>query len=129
MKVLGHPSAHSAKGGEEVRDTLVRIVVGGMVVSVFALLGDLLKPKSFAGLFGAAPSVALATLVLTVRQHGITYASIEGALHDLRGDGLFLICLSSEPAHDSKEMARIADRVGSIAALARYSTGIVMGYC
>jgi len=27
-----------------------------------AIIGDLLKPKSFAGLFGAAPSVALATL-------------------------------------------------------------------
>jgi hypothetical protein len=90
MKVLSHPSAHSAKGGEEVRDTLVRIVVGGMVVSVFALLGDLLKPKSFAGLFGAAPSVALATLVLTVRQHGITYASIEGRSMILGAMAFFL---------------------------------------
>jgi hypothetical protein len=33
---------------------------GGVVVSAFALIGDLLKPKSFGGLFGAAPSVALA---------------------------------------------------------------------
>jgi hypothetical protein len=41
---------------------LIRFLVGGAVVSVFALIGDVLKPKSFAGLFGAAPSVALATL-------------------------------------------------------------------
>lgn len=61
-----------------MHEILWRILVGGMVVSVFAMLGDLLKPKSFAGLFGAAPSVALATLALTVKQHGATYASVEG---------------------------------------------------
>jgi hypothetical protein len=32
-----------------------RFFVGGVVVSIFAILGDLLKPKSFAGLIGAAP--------------------------------------------------------------------------
>jgi hypothetical protein len=32
----------------------LRFIVGGTVVSVFALVGDLLKPKSLAGLFGAA---------------------------------------------------------------------------
>src|SRR5215469_6894169 len=59
-------------------DWLLRVVLGGAVVSTFALLGDVLKPKSFAGLFGAAPSVALATLLLTVGQRGTVYASIEG---------------------------------------------------
>lgn len=37
----------------------------------------MLKPKSFAGLFGAAPSVALATLVLTVAKDGRDYAALE----------------------------------------------------
>jgi hypothetical protein len=41
---------------------LFRFAVGGIMVALFAFLADLLKPKSFAGLFGAAPSVALATL-------------------------------------------------------------------
>jgi hypothetical protein len=36
-----------------------------------------LKPKSFAGLFGAAPSVAIATLALTVSKQGKEYASME----------------------------------------------------
>ena len=56
---------------------LIRFLIGGAVVSGFALLGDLLKPKSFAGLFGAAPSVALATLALTVMKDGSTYAAVE----------------------------------------------------
>jgi hypothetical protein len=35
---------------------LVRFLVGGVVVSAFALVGDWLKPMSFAGLCGAAPA-------------------------------------------------------------------------
>jgi Protein of unknown function (DUF3147) len=54
-----------------------RFVVGGLVVSMFAVLGDVLTPKSFAGLFGAAPSVALATLALTIETHGKSYAARE----------------------------------------------------
>ena len=56
---------------------VIRFLVGGVVVSVFAIIGDLLKPKSFAGLFGAAPSVALATLGLTIAAEGASYAAIE----------------------------------------------------
>jgi hypothetical protein len=56
---------------------LFRFLVGGMIVSVFACLGDMLKPKSFAGLFGAAPSVALATLGLTVLADGKAYTTLE----------------------------------------------------
>lgn len=56
---------------------LVRFLVGGVVVSLFAIIGDILKPKSFAGLFGAAPSVALATLTLTVATEGAFYAATE----------------------------------------------------
>jgi hypothetical protein len=56
---------------------LFRFVVGGLIVSFFAVLGDALKPKSFAGLFGAAPSVALATLGLTILTDGKSYAALE----------------------------------------------------
>jgi hypothetical protein len=58
-------------------DIILRFFVGGMVVSLFASLGDLFKPKSFAGLFGAAPSVALATLGLAVLKQGEQYAATE----------------------------------------------------
>ncbi len=55
-----------------------RFLVGGAVVSAFAVLGDMLRPKSFAGLFGAAPSIALATLALAFWKQGPDYAAIEG---------------------------------------------------
>jgi hypothetical protein len=57
--------------------TLVRFLVGGAVISAFAFIGDSLRPKSFAGLFGAAPSIALATLGLSVATDGAAYAAIE----------------------------------------------------
>jgi hypothetical protein len=55
-------------------DLAIRFVVGGFVVSFVAMIGGALKPKSFAGLFAAALSVALATISLKVaiemlRQH------------------------------------------------------------
>jgi hypothetical protein len=56
----------------------LRFVVGGVAVSAFATLGDVLRPKRFAGLFGAAPSIALATLLLTFWQKGESFAAVEG---------------------------------------------------
>ncbi len=58
-------------------DLIVRFIVEGLVVALFALIGDGLKPKSFAGLFGAAPSVALATLSLTTFKDGKPYVALE----------------------------------------------------
>jgi hypothetical protein len=56
----------------------IRFLIGGLVVSAFAVICDMLRPKSFAGIFGAAPSVALATLGLTLVTKGPTEASIDG---------------------------------------------------
>ena len=58
-------------------DTLARFLIGGLVVTVFATVGGLFKPTSFAGLFGAAPSVALATLALAMSKDGTAYAGTE----------------------------------------------------
>jgi hypothetical protein len=56
---------------------VIRFLIGGAVVSVFAMAGGLFKPTSFAGLFGAAPSIALATLGLAIAKDGRLYASTE----------------------------------------------------
>jgi hypothetical protein len=59
-------------------DYVIRFIAGGLIVSAFAILGDVLRPKSFAGLFGAAPSVALATLTIAILKEGNAYVSVEG---------------------------------------------------
>jgi hypothetical protein len=60
-----------------MKELIFRFLIGGTLVSVFSLLGDILRPKSFAGLFGAAPSIALASLALTIATEGKGYAAFE----------------------------------------------------
>jgi hypothetical protein len=71
-------------------EILLRFLIGGTVVSAFALFGDLFKPKSFAGLFGSAPSVALATLVLTLSGEGARYVAIEARSMTLGAIAFFI---------------------------------------
>src|SRR5437588_8295538 len=59
-------------------DLLLRFVFGGLVVCVFAIFGEVVRPQSLAGIFGAAPTVALASLALAFATKGSDYAAIEG---------------------------------------------------
>jgi hypothetical protein len=43
----------------------IRVLAGGALVVAFAMVSDMLKPKMFSGLFGAAPSVATASLLVS----------------------------------------------------------------
>src|SRR5436189_3191423 len=73
-------------------EVLLRFLIGGVLVSAFAALGDVFKPKSFAGLFGAAPSVALATLILAIQKDGPQYVSTEA--RSMMVGAVALICYS-----------------------------------
>ena len=75
-------------------ELLYRFLIGGLVVSAFAIIGDLLRPKSFAGLFGAAPSVALATLCLTILDNGKYYAAAEARSMMLGGLGFLIYAVT-----------------------------------
>ena len=55
-----------------IAELALRFVLGGVIVSLFAVAGELFRPKTFAGLFGAAPSVAIASLALMYWQKGPT---------------------------------------------------------
>jgi hypothetical protein len=58
-------------------DLLVRFALGGAIVSAFAAVGEVFEPKTFSGLFGAAPSVAIASLSLAFARQGPSYAAVE----------------------------------------------------
>src|SRR4051812_29597765 len=60
-----------------MKEILIRFVIGGVAVFFFFIFSDVFKPKSFAGLFGAAPSVALATLGMALITEGTQYAATE----------------------------------------------------
>ena len=55
---------------KEVPLLLLRTVIGGAFVALFSVIGEALRPKSFAGIFAAAPSVALASLLITTFTKG-----------------------------------------------------------
>jgi Protein of unknown function (DUF3147) len=76
---------------------VARFLIGGLAVSAFALLGDMLRPKSFAGLFAAAPSVALATLGIALWRHGASYVALQG--HAMMWGALALLAYSVIVCH------------------------------
>ena len=56
-------------------ELLVRFALGGVLVALFSIAGNAFEPRTFSGIFGAAPSVALATLALTHAKHGPAYVA------------------------------------------------------
>ena len=74
---------------------LIRFFTGGLMVSAFAAVGDVVRPKSFAGLFGAAPSIAIATLLIALLRQGPSYIAIEARSMILGGAALAAYSLVS----------------------------------
>lgn len=97
-------------------ELIVRFLIGGFVVSLFALIGGLFKPRSFAGLFGSAPSVALATLSLAIAKDGKGYASLECRSMMAGAVALGLYCLV---------VSRLVGRYRLSALTAALSAGVV----
>lgn len=71
-----------------MEEMAIRFALGGIIVSLFAAFGEVLKPKTFAGMFGAAPSVAIATLALAFTNEGASFAAQECRMMILGGVGL-----------------------------------------
>jgi Protein of unknown function (DUF3147) len=78
----------------------LRGLAGGTLVVVFALISEAVSPKAFSGLFSAAPSVAVASLAITVvaetpakaRQASIGIGAVLG------GAGLVVFAMIGEAA-------------------------------
>lgn len=56
--------------GSDIVEVCVKALLGGVLVMVFALFAETLSPKRFAGVFAAAPTVALASLLVTTIASG-----------------------------------------------------------
>jgi hypothetical protein len=70
-----------------------RGAAGGALVVVFALIGEVVKPKAFSGLFSAAPSVAVASLVLTILADGPVKARQASVGMVIGALGMVVCCL------------------------------------
>jgi hypothetical protein len=61
-----------------IGELLLRFLLGGIIVSAFAVISDIVQPKTYGGTFGGAPSVALASLGLTFAIQGGRVAALDG---------------------------------------------------
>ncbi|HUO02970.1 MAG TPA: DUF3147 family protein [Rhizomicrobium sp.] len=106
---------------------LLRFLIGGAAVSLFALLGALFRPKSFAGLFGAAPSIALSTLALTLAREGPAYGAREGRFMVIGAAAFCLYAILVCQLLERTGMRAIsATALGSLAWLAFAGTGLCL---
>src|SRR5258708_35113202 len=103
-------------------EILLRFLIGGAVISAFALLGEVLRPKSFAGLFGAAPSIALATVGMTIAQHGKDYAAIEARSVVL---GAIAFCVYADLVSQALVRYRRSTMVATLVVVTGWLVGVV----
>jgi hypothetical protein len=77
---------------------LVKAVNGGLFVALFAVLGEMLEPKRFAGIFGASPAVALGNLLIIALVKGDASAR-SASMGMIAGTiGLAAACAAAIPA-------------------------------
>lgn len=86
-------------------------LAGGTLVVVFAMISEMLKPKVFAGLFAAAPSVALASLAITVLTESALKARQASIGMAVGGIGMAACCVIAVTA-----IPRVRALRGSLAA-------------
>jgi hypothetical protein len=93
-------------------EIFLKAFVGGLFVVGFALMAEAIEPKRLAGVFAAAPSVALAGLILTVVFKG-DHEAVDAARGMLAGALAFTFyCLVDVPA-----LGRLGALRGSVVAL------------
>src|ERR1700684_4353603 len=74
---------------------LWRFIIGGFFVCLFSVLGDSFKPQTFAGLFGSAPSIALAGFILIWARQGATFVTVEARSMICGAIAMLVYCVSS----------------------------------
>jgi hypothetical protein len=115
MAAMSPPGVISRTRGGAVTELLpiaLKTVLGGLLVVAFAVLAQTLQPKRFAGVFAAAPSVALASLTVTVLATTPSHARA-ACLGMVAGAAGFLVYCLIAPA----AMRRWRPLRGSITAL------------
>ncbi|HEX8770631.1 MAG TPA: DUF3147 family protein [Acidimicrobiales bacterium] len=88
----------------------IKMANGGLFVVAFSLVAEALEPKRFAGLFSAAPSVALANLlvVLIVKGRPDGLASLSGMV--VGAVAMATVCLAG-----IRFLPRLGSKKGSVA--------------
>jgi hypothetical protein len=70
-----------------------KALAGGTMVCAFAAVGEFLRPRGLSGIFGAAPSVALASLAITTLATGAGSATGQATAMVTGAAALTVFCL------------------------------------
>jgi hypothetical protein len=70
-----------------------KAIAGGTVVCAFAAVGEFLRPRGLAGIFAAAPSVAVASLAVTSIASGTGSATSQATAMVAGAAALTVYCL------------------------------------
>jgi hypothetical protein len=103
--------------------TAIKAINGGLFVVAFALVGEMAKPKRFAGLFSAAPSIALANLVVIAVSKGATDAQQQSTGMVVGAVALVAACALGVPL-----ITRLKALRGSLAICAAWLLLAEVGY-
>jgi uncharacterized membrane protein (GlpM family) len=101
----------------------VKGLLGGVLVVVFSLLSEALRPKSFAGLFGAAPSIALGALTVTAVTRSPAVAREQSLAMIVGAAAMILYCAAAIPSVD-----RLGALRGSFVAIGVWFAVAIVGY-
>jgi len=71
----------------------IKALIGGTAVCAFAAIGEFLRPRGLAGMFAAAPSVALASLAITCIATGVGSAASQATAMVAGAAALAVYCL------------------------------------
>lgn len=110
-------------------ELLWRFLLGGALVSLFALIGDVVRPRRFAGIFAGAPSIALATLALTAAKSGPLTASLEARSMILSSLGFVLYACIAQRALATGRWSPMLVSVAALGiwGLAAVAAGLILG--
>ncbi|TML26176.1 MAG: DUF3147 family protein [Actinobacteria bacterium] len=109
--------------GAKVAEVLLKAAAGGLFVVAFAVLAQMLRPKRFAGVFSAAPSVALGSLLVTAAFSGARDVALSGRGMAVGAVAFTAYCLTAVPA-----LRRWGAWGGSLAALGAWALVAIIGY-
>jgi len=109
--------------GAKVAEVLLKAAAGGLFVVAFAVLAQMLRPKRFAGVFSAATSVALGSLLVTLAFSGARDVALSGRGMAIGAVAFTGYCLTAVPA-----LRRWGAWRGSLAALGAWALVAIIGY-
>jgi hypothetical protein len=109
--------------GATIVEVAAKAAAGGALVLAFAALAQTLSPKRFAGILSAAPSVALAGLIVTLLASGVADADSSLRGMAVGAVGFVFYCLAAVPL-----CARLGTWRGSALALLAWGGVATAGY-